>query len=448
MSPSRPLVDRLASLDPQAFRHTFLRNVRRYYPFTIAGTILFAGSLYLLGRSFALGNPYAFLLSAAALILEIVLISTGTLLARRAKSATFTWDSSEPLYAQTASQGHRLSIRNLRLLPFYRLHLLLRGPIHVGRSATLNVVREVSSHGEAEVKIPLLLPLSGIFHARLVLKIKDMFGLTSSHVNIENDRAITIRPPLLSKKDSPRIQAQSGQENQSRMKSADVERYFMREYIPGDRERDINWKASSRFQEIFTRISPVTQERTQLITVHFRPFSPYADDSLRAIAFLDRCKSWMLFFLRSVKTQHPEYEFRVIIGGDVVEIEEDGDIEQFVDDVSGMHLRSDSGGMFHDAGELGGGATFIFTTAYDSSLGEVLSSLPGETVHIFRVVLPEAKESENGDLPVRFRLFDDGNSPLLAGSWILRRDKKMRNIALHGGGDIKVEDDPLEVHLV
>ena len=425
-----------------------LRAIRRHYPLTLAGSLLVAGSLYLIGRSFASGSAYAFALSLVALLLLFLMVATGLLQARKAREARFEWNTSGPVYAQLPGQSYRLGIRGLQLIPFYRLHALLRGPIHVGRGATIYVRREVSAFGESELEIPQDYPLSGVFHSTLSLKIRDMFGLTSSQVDFDEERLITIRPALLPDRENPRFIAQNGQENQSRMKSADVERYFMREYIPGDRHRDINWKASSRFKELFTRISPVTQEKTQIITVHFRPFSPHKVDSLRAIAFVDRCKSLMLFFLRSVRAEHPEYEFRIVVGADVVDVKDDADIEQFSAEVSGMFLRNDTGGMPRDTGDSPGGAAFVFTTAYDHALGEVLSAFPGETVHIFRVSIPEDDDDRAAQDPTHFRLFGGGRSQILAGAWLARRDGAIRNVALHGGNDIKVEDEAMEVHIV
>jgi uncharacterized protein (DUF58 family) len=50
------------------------------------------------------------------------------------------------------------------------------------------------------------------------------------------------------------------QESLRNIQTSDQEKYFMREYIPGDRLKDINWKSSIKLNELITRISPSSPE--------------------------------------------------------------------------------------------------------------------------------------------------------------------------------------------
>ena len=90
----------------------------------------------------------------------------------------------------------------------------------------------------------------------------------------------------------------------------------MREYVPGDRMKDINWKATSRLGELITRISPLTQEQTQLLHVVLRRYRRRGGETMTALLHLDFVKSWLLTFLRVVKQQHPEFTFLVDTGGE------------------------------------------------------------------------------------------------------------------------------------
>ncbi len=289
-------------------------------------------------------------------------------------------------------------------------------------------------------------PVSGAFHASGALAVKDVFGLTRGALPPQFERSIVVRPALQSDREQPRVEAQRGDENKSRLKSSDVERYFMREYIPGDRYRDINWKASSRFAELFTRISPVTQEKTKVITVHFRPYTSMKSDSLRSVFFLDRCKSTLLYFLRSVKHEHNDYQFLVYVGNDAREIETEEDIDNFASEIATAHYRNPHGEEITAPDDLHPGDVFIFTTAYDSGLpGFLTGVLPGARIRIYRTAIPGREKNRDSR---RIALIESADEPVPAGGWVLRRDPLSANPGIGVAEGVILEDDPLEVRVV
>ena len=115
----------------------FLRHVRHYYPFSIAGTLVILACLYLIGSAFATSNPYAFLLGAMTIIVLVLLAIMGRIQANKAERARIEWDASAPVYAREKNTHHKLVVRGLKLLPFYRLHFRLSGTFSVGRNRTL-----------------------------------------------------------------------------------------------------------------------------------------------------------------------------------------------------------------------------------------------------------------------------------------------------------------------
>lgn len=232
----------------------------------------------------------------------------------------------------------------------------------------------------------------------------------------------------------------NGDENQNRMKSSDIERYFMRDYIPGDRERDINWKASSRLSGLFTRISPVTQEKTQLITIFFRPYNSRHKDSVETLALLDRCKSMLLFFLRTVNSAHPEYQFRVFVGNDLVEIEGDEEIKRFASEIGAVHFRGYGGSGDLMSADVAGGA-YVFTTSSDAGLNEFLRSFSLTDFEVYRSY--SARRVSKDDEGVKLRLFDELDS-VLPGFALMSPLRELRTpipISLAQ----KTTDEPVEV---
>lgn len=283
--------------------------------------------------------------------------------------------------------------------------MVIRGHFTPGRNQRFRVSRNFSFGHSTDIDVGLYFPYSGTLYARYIPEIRDLFGLSRAPFGEERDKVVPVRPGHVSDKNPPRIEAQQGDENQNRMKSSDIERYFMREYIPGDRERDINWKASSRYFQLFTRISPVTQEKTRLITVFFRPYNSHRVDTIESLALLDRVKSMLMFFLRSVHVVHPEYIFRLFIGNDLVEIESDDDIEQLASELAGVHFRNYGGSSEVTAEDLVGGA-FVFTTVCDTGISDFLNGFNEDTVELYMCRAARSVDDEG----VIVRLFDEIDS--------------------------------------
>jgi uncharacterized protein (DUF58 family) len=407
--------------------------------------MLFGLSLYLTGTAFASGNPYSFLFSILILSVLAILGTVARVQASRLRRARTEWDTSEPIYARRPASSHRVLVTGFTSLPFFRLHFILHGALSAGRDAKFRYHRETSGKGET-ISVPLRFPVCGVFHGQGSMAIKDVFGLTRGALENTFTRSIVVRPALISDRDTPKVQAQRGDENQSRMKSSDIERYFMREYIPGDRHRDINWKASSRFSELFTRISPVTQEKTKIITVHFRPYTSMKSDSLRSVFFLDQSKSALLYFLRAIKKEHGEYNFSVFVGNDLRELETEDDIDAFSTEIASTHFRNPRGEEITNPDDLHPGDVFIFTTAYDTGLPTFLSASMGSQVHIHRVVIPERGKASRPK--TRRSLWDGTDEPLIGGRWILRTDPLSSNPSIGVSAGVLLEDDPLEVKIV
>ena len=419
-----------------------LKSLEKYNPLTATGWVILFGVVYLFGTGFATGNAYSFLLSTVFFAVLLVLGVITRLEAKRARSFRFEWDSNAALIARQDQRTQIMRHDGFRPLPFLRIHLRIRGRLVVGRKKRLSVRKEYSFFHEQAVPFSFFLPFSGTLHANYTIMAKDCFGLCRAPVDGENEKVLHVRPAYVTDRNPPIVDAQQGDENQNRMKTNDIERYFMREYIPGDKERDINWKASSRYSKLFTRVSPVTQEKTQLITAYFRPYNSLPRDSVESLALLDRCKSVILFFLRSVRGAHPEYEFRFYIGNDLMEIVSDEDVESFASALASVHFRGYGGAGEIQRNDLVSGA-YVFTTACDTGLNEFLAALSGNRAEIYRAYAASRVEAGAG---VIVHLYDAYES-VLPEAAIVTRSQIARNPRPVLSGS-SVTDEAVEVRLV
>jgi len=156
----------------------------------------------------------------------------------------------------------------------------------------------------------------------------------------------------------------------------------MREYAPGDRFRDINWKTSSRLAFLVTRIAPQAQEKTRILPVAFRCFGPPKPD-LWAIWTLDRCKAWLFQFLWTVRREHPEFILRVTTPLVEEELTTDQETEQFCEEIAGYTYR-----LLVEEEKFASLATtpeevFVFSTTYDGGLSRFVGTRFEHPTHLY-----------------------------------------------------------------
>ena len=428
--------------NPSAIR---LQAALRYYPFTLLGTALLVAAGYLAGSAFATQNSYEFVLCAAATLVLVVLAADGRLQARRMAAVELTWDTGQPLHARTPTVIALTAAGAHRPHYFYRLHARVTGQLRAGKRAVVHLRAEISSASQ-ELPLELELPVCGELAVRTRLAVRDVFGLTRSHLPGRDERRLlTVRPASLAMRSAPKIDATVGDDTTRRRRSADEERYYMREYQPGDRLKDINWKASSRVNELITRIAPVSEDQTKLLHVELRHFRPGGPETLDSVLHLNYLKSWLLAFLRTVKAEHEDFTFRVITGTGEHPVETVEDIDELA-----RHLaRITFAPAAEYRPEVQPRELFIFTTAFDAALSSYVAQLGDTAIHLYRTV--SALPRRTGPLHagdgerLRVALLSPGRlASVLPGPWALRRDRFMLGPSIRGP-NVRVEDEPLEV---
>ena len=421
-----------------------LRSALHYYPFTLLGTALLAAACYLAGSAFATQNSYEFVLSAAATLVLAMLAADGRLQARRMAAVELSWKG-EPLHARTPASIDLTAAGARRPHYFYRLHALATGRLRAGNRAAVHLRAEVSSASE---QLPLTpeLPVCGQLAVRARLAVRDVFGLTRNHLPGRDERRLlTVRPAPLALRSAPTIDATVGDDTTRRTRSADEERYYMREYQPGDRLKDINWKASSRAGELITRISPVSEEQTKLLHMELRHFRPAGPETLDSLLHLNYLKSWLLAFLRAVKSEHEDYTFRVITGTAEYPVETVEEIDELACDLASVTFMPAA----EYRPEVQPRELFIFTTAFDAALASYVGRLGDTAIHLYRTVsaLPRRSGTRRDGEGERVPLLRQGRlASILPGTWALRRDRFMLGPEIRGP-NVRVEDAPLEVGL-
>jgi hypothetical protein len=304
-------------------------------------------------------------------------------------------------------------------------------------------------------------PLAGLFHGEGACRLRDIFGFFSFPCGLPQRRSLAVRGAPCLKKPF-RISAHSGAEDRRNKNASDEERYYMREYAPGDRFRDINWKSSERINTLITRISPDNQEKVSRIEVCFRNYGPaggrggrsprrkFLTDhaSLEDLWLLDRAKARLAQFLRSIKEEQAAYVFRVRAAQGVWDIEDQDELAAFLDELAGLPFSplqsEDAASALAEASAGPLGELYVFSTACDAGLPAFL--LARQTLPVFLFLARPAGPGVRPDDIESISLRDFTAKGFIPSPfWLFPRPGRVLNLPQLPGG--KTEIDYAEARL-
>ena len=392
----------------------------RLLVFTPVGCIVLFFTLFILIRSLITRNVYEIVLASGFLFLLLILGITGFWKSRKLKTMNPAWKPPFPFTAQFGQYGKlnifgavgslqkETCITGLESsIPlFFRFHYFIHGRFFPGGCSNSeqpagNNKKKFSDscsffagtsvpRGDTSAELLLDFPMSGTFNGDGFCLLRDIFGFFSFSCGLSQSNTVNIRSaPCFGKK--IHINAQAGAEDRRNKPSADEERYYMREYTPGDRLRDINWKSSDRIDTLITRISTDNQERINRIDVYFRNYCLV--NSFEALWLLDRAKARLTYFLRSLMEQNSSFIFDVRTAQGSWEIANLDELDNFLEELSGLSfspLKNESViDMQKKTGEL-----YVFSTACDAGLPGFLLTCNPRPVTLF-ISQPQINKTES-----------------------------------------------------
>jgi hypothetical protein len=226
------------------------------------------------------------------------LILLGVLQKPSRENGELQWHLKNKLRSGVENAGLELGWNGLEAWALYRIRYELTGTVKTRKGPILHFsLRGILSPSHPSL-VPLASPFSGEVDLTIRVYLSDLFGLIKNPLGHRTDRSLTILPTPIGLGLEPQKILADGQESQNKFKEADEERYLMREYVAGDRVRDINWKSSFRGGQWFTRISPERKNRS--LTLHLVLGLGTGQRDFRSLVHLEVLKGWVAGFLSSI----------------------------------------------------------------------------------------------------------------------------------------------------
>jgi hypothetical protein len=411
------------------------KRIIYYYPFTLTGTILFLFACLLLWNALSWANPFSFILAVSSFTILISLSSLSRLQGFMARKISPEWKNLAPLYARAEDGEQLVFCKGLKIFPFFRTHFVLKGRFYVAKKETFLYFQEFSSINPEKLVITLYFPLCGFLEGSGFFLVKDIFGLTRARFSSALQRTLIVHPPRLKLNGESLLLTMDGLEDTIRKKDASEERYYQREYMAGDKLRDINWKVSERISTLITKVSHLTQEKTRRLTIFFRNFRLPSQETKESLVHLNVIKGWLISFIRTIMQANPDYNFEIITVQDKMIIENPEDIERLSLNLSTLNYSNSNNNLYlpHP------GEVFIFTTPFDRQLPQLVADLTGSRVYIFCTTAPPAQQAAFGQAEqMIFSLLKPLLISSLPGFWALRKEKRMPAVALPAMDNITV----------
>jgi hypothetical protein len=417
--------------------------------FNPAGFAVLVLALFILIRSLSSRNAYEIVLSGGTLSLWLVLYFAGYRKARRLAGLEPGWKPPAPFLAKAAEETLVTGL-DVPVPWFFRLHFSVRGLFYpAGSRQGCAVLAETSAPRQGPARLGMDFPLSGLFQGEGACRLRDIFGFFSFPCGLPQHRTLAIRSAPCLKKPF-RISAYLGAEDRRNRNASDEERYYMREYAPGDRFRDINWKSSERIDSLITRISPDNQEKISRIEVYFRNYGPTGSPpgrgskgralTLEDLWLLDRAKARLTHFFRAVMEEQGKYVFHVRAAQGVWDIEDQEGLEAFLDELAGLPFSP----LQNEELPAQGGDLYVFSTACDAGLPAFLLARQTMPVFLF-LARPAGPGVRPGDIE-RISLRDFAARGFIPSPrWIFPRSGRILNPPGVPGG--KTEIDYAEARL-
>ena len=364
--------------------NTVLKSLHRHYPFTAAGSAVVCIGIILNARGRATSDVYQLLIGIAAILVPLLI----TVLSRVQAVVFDRQDSTWTVHPELTSTMLRprtehdlaLTANAIRSWMFFRIHVRVRGMLRSSESVRYHVHEEQTAIHANPLKVFLNLPFAGTLQIRASAEVRDVFGLTRASFGTTHRQHSCVAPDMPTKPHLTRPDMSTGTTETSRTANPDETRYYMREYVAGDRVRDINWKASQRLRSLITRISPETRDRDTSITIYLRHFGNPDHDSALATAHMTYLSGWLLSFVATVLTQQDGCRFHVITGNGSYDVSSISDVAGLSQNLCGVSLVPEPPQLPVRSEDS---LIVVFTTPFDVSLDNAVNRLRPVPVRIF-----------------------------------------------------------------
>ena len=285
-----------------------------HYPLTLPGTAAVLTVLFFFGKGYSDSDYQGIFISAVFFLVFLLLAAAGYFFAGKSSLSDVSIKSIGDISSSSRDKNVQKIIFGERPPVFFRYSSVLKGRFCVtGKSFPWFSRFNSDRNGLIEYSFNFSSP--GLLELGTEYFIEDVFGIFRIPCAERETNSVRIVPGLPDNASVDTKDSLSSFVKNKKPDDNDYEKILMREYMRGDRSRDINWKASSKSNTLYTRIAPGNDTEIKKINIVYVSDPDLFKDSIYSSFLIYRCfREYFRFFIHSLNSME-SYKFSVYVNG-------------------------------------------------------------------------------------------------------------------------------------
>ena len=230
-------------------------KILKKYPFTLPGTAALAAVLFILGKGYAVSDYQSIFTASVFFFLFLILFTAAVYFSNRFRLNEISLKSKGEISSSEKDRNLQSIVFEEAPPLFFRYSSVIKGKFYAG-DKSFYYYRRYNSDRNGLIEFSFNFYSPGLFEAVYEYYLEDIFGLFRIKCGDAAKNPIKVIPGLPGTAFKNSRDKMSSLVKNKKPDENDFEKILMREYIRGDRSRDINWKASSKSNTLYTRIAP------------------------------------------------------------------------------------------------------------------------------------------------------------------------------------------------
>ena len=372
-----------------------MKNLSKYYPLTLPGTAAASAVLFLFGRGYADSDYQSLFIAAVFFIILLILASAAYYFSGKYYLNGISFKSR----GEVSTSSYEKDIQNIffeeRPPLFFRYSCAIKGRFSVTGKSFFYYNRFISDKNGI-IRFSYNFKSPGLLNASLYYYLEDIFGLFRIACSPPEVKKVRSVPGLPDEVEINRKDSLTSYVKNKKPDENDYEKILMREYMSGDRSRDINWKASSKSNTIYTRIAPGNDNQIKKINlVYCSDPGLFDKNTCRGFLVFRYFREYFRFLINNLFSTD-NYKFIIYINGEKISADDRRGLESVYRELALPELRNDFEKSIHE--EEGSFIVFCENPQKIEEIKSVFSNASGVKFFYPQIVNPVKSLDKSGSL--------------------------------------------------